>query len=132
MHLPKITSQNVATSFTHAELVVETANQIMKDFGMFGVEINFSGMIDTAYQELHEQLVAEIDRINQSNAELLLSILYQVDLSDRAIDRAKLELPNYTHTEVIAHEVIVRDLKKVMLRRYFKEQTDQQAREIEE
>jgi hypothetical protein len=50
----------------------------------------------------------------------LLSALYQVDITDREIYKAEQELPHYSHVEIIAHQVIVRDLKKVLLRRYFK------------
>ena len=36
------------------------------------------------------------------------------------IARAERELPHYNHVEIVAHQVIARDLKKVLLRRYFK------------
>ncbi len=122
MHLPQVSNQNVSGLFTEAEIVKETAEQIMKDFGMFGVEITFSGNTDQAYYELHHQLVEQISVLIERNYELLLSVLYQVDISDREIDRTTRELPHYSHIEIIAHQVIVRDLKKVLLRRYFKNQ----------
>ncbi|HCE57144.1 MAG TPA: hypothetical protein DER09_04900 [Prolixibacteraceae bacterium] len=122
MDLPQISNQNVSGFFTQAEIVQETAEQIMKDFGMFGVEITFSGNTDQAYYELHHQLIEQISVLIERNYELLLSVLYQVDISDREIDRATRELPHYSHVEIIAHQVIVRDLKKVLLRRYFKNQ----------
>ncbi len=122
MDLPQISNQNVSGFFTQAEIVQETAEQIMKDFGMFGVEITFSGNTDQAYFELHHQLIEQISVLIERNYELLLSVLYQVDISDREIDRTTRELPHYSHVEIIAHQVIVRDLKKVLLRRYFKNQ----------
>lgn len=122
MQLPQISNQNVSGFFTEGEIVKETAEQIMKDFGMFGVEITFSGNTDQAYYELHKQLVEQISGLIERNYELLLSVLYQVDISNREIDRTTRELPHYSHVEIIAHQVIVRDLKKVLLRRYFKNQ----------
>ena len=56
MELPQISNQNIPGYFTEAEIVTETAEQIMKDFGMFGVEITFSGNTDQAYYELLHQL----------------------------------------------------------------------------
>ncbi len=120
MNLPRVTNNNVAGLLNKDEIVRETAQQIMKDFGMFGVEITFSGDVDQAYNELHLQLVEQISLLLERNYDLLLSVLYQVDITDREIDKTTRELPHYNHVEIIAHQVIVRDLKKVLLRRYFK------------
>lgn len=120
MNLPQVNNNNVSQLLNQAEIVQETAEQIMKDFGMFGVEITFSGNIGQAYDELHRQLVDQISLLLERNYDLLLSVLYQVDITDREIARAELELPDYNHVEIVAHQVIVRDLKKVLLRRYFK------------
>ena len=122
MELPQISNSNVSGFFTQAEIVQETAEQIMKDFGMFGVEITFFGDTSQAYYELHKQLVEQISVLLNRNYELLLSVLYQVDITDREIAKATRELPDYNQVEIIAHQVIVRDLKKVLLRRYFKNQ----------
>jgi hypothetical protein len=118
--LPQVSNNNVSGFLNQAEIVQETAEQIMKDFGMFGVEITFSGDTSQAYNELHRQLIDQISLLLERNYELLLSVLYQVDITDREIARATRELPNYNQVEIIAHQVIVRDLKKVLLRRYFK------------
>jgi hypothetical protein len=122
MELPQVSNNNVSGFFTQAEIVQETAEQIMKDFGMFGVEITFSGDTTQAYNELHYQLIGQITLLLERNYELLLSVLYQVDITEREIARATRELPHYNQVEIIAHQVIVRDLKKVLLRRYFKSQ----------
>lgn len=120
MNLPQVTNKNVSGFLNQAEIVQETAEQIMKDFGMFGVEITFSGDTNNAYNELHLQLIDQISLLLERNYDLLLSVLYQVDITDREIARATSELPHYNQVEIIAHQVIVRDLKKVLLRRYFK------------
>jgi hypothetical protein len=120
MDFPQVNNSNVSTLLNQAEIVQQTAEQIMKDFGMFGVEITFSGDINNAYQELHQQLIQQITVLIERNYELLLSVLYQVDITEREIARAEVELPHYNQVEIVAHQVIVRDLKKVLLRRYFK------------
>lgn len=120
MDFPQINNNNVSRHLSQAEIVKQTAEQIMKDFGMFGVEITFSGDVNNAYQELHIQLINQITLLVERNYDLLLSVLYQVDITDKEIHKAKQELPHYSHIEIIAHQVIVRDLKKVLLRRYFK------------
>nr|WP_321486910.1 hypothetical protein [uncultured Draconibacterium sp.] len=120
MKLPVVNNTNLENLMDKAEIVQQTAEQIMKDFGMFGVEITFSGDTDNAYQELHQQLIDQITGLVETNYDLLLSVLYQVDITNREIVQAEHDLPHYTHIEIIAHQVIARDLKKVLLRRYFK------------
>jgi hypothetical protein len=120
MSLPQVNNRNVEGFLNRAEIVQQTAEQIIKDFGLFGVEITFSGDTLKAYDELHQQLIEQITFLNQNKSELLYSILYQVDITDYEIAKAEMELPHYNHIEIIAHQVIFRDLKKVLLRRYFK------------
>jgi len=120
MNLPEVSNKNVSRFLNQEEIVRETAEQIMKDFGMFGVEITFSGNIGNAYNELHQQLIDQVSVLLKINYDLLLSVLYQVDITEREIAKAERELPGYNHIEVLAHQIIVRDLKKVLLRRYFK------------
>jgi hypothetical protein len=120
MELPQIRNDNIKSYLDRAEIVSETAQQIMKDFGMFGVEITFSGDVLNAYKELHRQLVEQISVLIQNNYDKLLSVLYQVDITEREIAQAERDLPHYNHVEIIAHEVIARELKKVLWRRYFK------------
>ncbi len=117
--LPNIKPGNVDVFLNKEDIILDTIAQIMKDFGMFGVEIEYSGSIDDAYEKLLGQLVGQIDRLMNSNADLLMSILYQVDISQREIDHTANEFPHYNQIEVIAHQIIFRDLKKVLFRRYF-------------
>ena len=119
MDLPNIQPTNVDVFLNREDIILDTIAQIMKDFGMFGVEIHFSGHVDDAYHELHQQLVDQIDTLLINNSDLLMSILYQVDISDRDISLTQLSFPRYNQVEVIAHQIIFRDLKKVLFRRYF-------------
>ena len=120
MNLPDIRSNNLETYLDREEIILDTIAQIMKDFGLFGVEIHFSGNMDQAYDEMHRQLVEQIDRLLIDNSELLMSILYQVDISERDLARTQFDFPRYNQVEVIARQIIFRDLKKVLFRRYFK------------
>lgn len=120
MQLPKIHKSNIAELLNEKILVQETAEQIMKDFGLFGLTITFSGNTATAYNELFQQLKIQIETLVNSNYQKLLSVLYQVDITDKEIANTQAEIPEYSHIEIIAHQIIVRDLKKVLTRHYFK------------
>ena len=120
MTLPDLQNNNIQSYLNKADIILETAQQIMKDFGMFGVEITFSENTEQAYNELLDQLVFQVEKLLNNNSELLMSVLYQVDISDREIAKTASELPHYNQVEVIAHQIIFRDLKKVLFRRYYK------------
>ena len=120
MKLPQILHSNVSEFFNTADIVQETAEQIMKDFGLFGISITFSGNVENAYTELHQQLTKQVAVLLENDYSRLLSVLYQVDISDKEIALATAELSDYTPVEIISHQIIVRDLKKVLTRRYFK------------
>lgn len=123
MKLPNVQNSNLASFLNRVEIVQETADQIMKDFGMFGIEITFSGNTENAYQELHEQLIMQISVYLEKDYSRLMSVLYQVDITEHEIAKAHRELPHYNDLEVLAHQVIFRDLKKVLFRRYYKSQS---------
>jgi hypothetical protein len=124
MNLPNLQNSNLASFLNRAEIVQETADQIMKDFGMFGIEITFTGNTETAYQELHEQLINQISVYLERDYGRLMSVLYQVDITEKEIAKAHRELPHYNDLEVLAHQVIFRDLKKVLFRRYYKSNSE--------
>ncbi len=129
MNLPDVQNNNLASFLNKAEIVQETANQIMKDFGMFGIEINFSGNIENAYHELHEQLINQISVYLDRDYSRLMSVLYQVDITEKEIAKAARELPHYNDLEVLAHQVIFRDLKKVLFRKYYSSPSSENKQE---
>lgn len=120
MRLPEVRTNNISLHLSKEDIVLETAAQIMKDFGMFGIKITFSGDTLNAYCELHNQLVCQIDSLLDRDYSRLLAVLYQVDISEKDIAKSAEELPEYNQIEIIAHQIIVRDLKKVLTRHYFK------------
>jgi hypothetical protein len=124
MNLPDVQNSNLASFLNKADLIQETADQIMKDFGMFGIEITFSGDVENAYHELHKQLINQISVYLDRDYSRLMAVLYQVDITEKEIAKAHHELPHYNDLEVLAHQVIFRDLKKVLFRRYYKSQSE--------
>lgn len=120
MNLPDLRNNNVRLFLNKEDIIHETAAQIMKDFGMFGIEITFSGDVGNAYYELHDQLVNHIAEYLNRDYGKLMSVFYQVDITEKEIQRTANEMPEYNEVEVLAHQVIYRDLKKVLFRRYYR------------
>ena len=125
MNLPDLQNNNISSFLAKEDIVRETAEQIIKDFSMFGIEITFSGNTENAYQELHEQLINQISLSLERDYSRLMAALYQVDITEREIAKAEIELPQYNQLEVLAHQIIFRDLKKVLFRRYYKANSGQ-------
>ena len=124
MNLPEITHQNIAQLLNKEAIIHETIAQIQKDFGMYSIEINFNGNIETSYEQLIVQLSVEITKLLENDKSKLQSILYRIDLSENVIKRALQYRTtsefDITTNQMIAHEIIVRELKKVLTRNYFK------------
>lgn len=120
MNLPEIHKNNIQEFFDSEDIILETIQQIMKDFGMFGLDISFSGDIKNAFSELHSQITSQVEVLFNTDVSKLYSVLYQVDISNKKIENTQSKLPEYSLIEVIAYQIIIRDLQKVLTRRYYK------------
>jgi hypothetical protein len=111
---------NIELYKTKAEIISQTAEQIIRDFGRFGLEITFSGNTAMAYEELFEQLTITITHLIEHDFGRLYALLYQIDLSEVQIIKKKKEFPEHSDAEIITELVLHRELKKVLTRNYFK------------
>jgi len=121
MTLPEVHNKNIGQYLEQSEIVEETVQQITKDFGMFGIEILLSGNVENTYNELHQQLVEVVNKLMVNNFEKLWAVMYRIDISEREINKTSTELPEYSYAEVLAHQIILRELKKVLVRKFIKE-----------
>lgn len=120
MPLPNIQNNNLQEFLNNDIIIEETIKQIIKDFAIFRITLNFPEKSENIYSNLHIQLTKQITVLAQNNFSKLLSVLYQIDISEKDIEKTTKELTNYNEVEVIAHQIIVRELKKVITRKYFK------------
>lgn len=106
--------------FNRLDLIKDTANQIIKDFDMFGLEIKFSGNAFNAYEELFEQIEPHINQLITSNQQKFMSILYRIDLSDEQIKKAVNENSSELFSAIVSDLIIKRELQKVVIRNHYK------------
>lgn len=125
MKLPGLQLKDLSTHYQNVNLVQETARQIIKDLEIFGYEIEFSGKQETAYNELSSQLTPIIDRLLSTNYQQLLTVLYKIDLDEKRISQLILDFNEQNVSAQIAHLIIERELKKVLIRNYFKNQQNE-------
>ena len=106
--------------FNKLDIIQATADQIIKDFEMFGLEIKFSGNPYNAYEELFDQAEPHIRKLIDSNQQKFIGILYRIDLSDTQVKKAMNDNSSGTFSEVITDLIIKRELQKVVIRNHYK------------
>ena len=116
-----ISQSQLERSKKEEKFVLLTAEQVRKDFAMFGMDVEFSGNVNFAYEELFDQLKDYIDKLLHNDSEKLMSLLYQIDLSEKELSKNDPNMQFETIPEIVTHKILERELKKVLIRTYFKE-----------
>lgn len=108
-------------SYKNQEAVIrQTVEQIIKDFAMFGMDVDFPLNMEMAYPNIFYQLEGHISDLLSRNVQKLMALLYQIDIPEKNILEAWEGHPEFTHAQVITELVIYRELKKVVFRNYYK------------
>jgi hypothetical protein len=109
---------------TKTEVIRQTVDQIIKDFTMFGMDIEFTGNTNMAYEEMFFQLTSHVSRLLEIDSHRLSALLYQVDLGENKVMESSVLHPEWSLPEVITELIIHRELKKVLIRNYYKNNPD--------
>jgi hypothetical protein len=120
MNIPDLTSSDLKKYRNDKEIIEATAKQIVKDFSLFGLEINYSEEIVFTWNELYLELENQIRHLLEINSAKILSLLYQIDIPEnKIIERVEDEKAKLM-SEVVAEMIMEREIKKVLTRMYFK------------
>lgn len=119
--IPVFSSSDIEQSKNNELLLKETCYQIQKDFGMFGIQIELQEHSNINYDSLFHDIELQVQNLLMENEEKLMSILYQIDLSKKKIENRKFQNTQKTLSEIVTELIFERELKKVLTRRYFKE-----------
>ena len=124
MNLPEYKNIEVSKYRDKVEILRQVAAQIEKDFYQFGFEVKFSGEPADAYNELFGQINEHVAFMLSQDYHRLVLLLYQIDLSEKEIIKNELKYPNVDKHQLLSEMIIQRELKKVLIRNYFKENPD--------
>ncbi|MDE5422230.1 hypothetical protein L3073_08415 [Ancylomarina sp. DW003] len=124
VNLPDYKKVEVSKYRDKLEILKQVAEQIEKDFYQFGFEVKFSGDPSGAYNELMTQIEEHVAFMLSQDYHRLVLLLYQIDLSEKEIIKNELKYPNVDKHRLLAELIIQRELKKVLIRNYFKENPD--------
>ena len=101
------------------DMLNETTKQIIKDFGLLGMKIKFSGNGDVAYQELFSQILPLIEQLQKENFQNFYSLMYRIDISENQIKKAFEQAKDKSFSEVVTELVLKRELLKVVTRKNY-------------
>ncbi|WP_372751652.1 hypothetical protein [Labilibaculum sp.] len=121
MSVPDLKNVSIESYRNREEVIKQVASQIEKDFVQFGLEVKFSGDIHSAYEELFSKLNNHISYLLDRDYHRLILLLYQIDVSEKQIVKTELSFPDVPKSEVLTELIILRELKKVIIRNYYKE-----------
>jgi hypothetical protein len=121
MNLPSLSINEIQKAAKREDLIRETAEQIIKDFSEFDIEIKFSGNVEDFYQELFAQMQFHVDNLLATSGEKFFNLLYRIDVEPSDIDLYQHEMPRVALSDVITELIIHRELKKIMIRDYFRQ-----------
>ena len=113
-----ISKEEIEKSKLNEQIIRETAQQVIKDFGTFGIDIEFPDDIQSAYDKLYDQLTRYIAELMETNPEKLSALLYQIDLDEKKMKNPDAEL--FHEHEWISEIILEREFVKVLTRHYFK------------
>ena len=111
---------NITQYIDKPDILKQTAEQIIKDFEMFGIEIKFSGNDSNAYQEIFNQIEPHISKLIENNRQKLMVVINRIDINEQQIKKAKAENPNKDFSVVLSDLIIKRELQKVVIRNHYK------------
>jgi len=120
MNKPDLSASAIKEYRNDKEIIELTVQQIVKDFYLFGLEINFPEGIDYLWNEIFAELEKQIRYLLEINSAKILSLLYQIDIAeDKIIEKAE-QQKHRVLSEVVSEMIMERELKKVLTRLYFK------------
>lgn len=113
-----ISKTEIEKSKLNEQIIKETALQIIKDFGTFGIDIDFPDDLKFAYNQLFDQLKKLILHLLKTQPEKLAALLYQIDIDEKKMKQFDLKL--LQEHEWISEMILEREFHKVLTRHYFK------------
>ena len=110
---------DISPYLNRPDLLRETAQQVIKDFGMTGLEIKFTGNTENAYRELFSQILPLIDKLQKENFRNFYTLMYRIDISEWQIKKAVQDSKDRSFSETVTELILKRELIKVVFRKQY-------------
>lgn len=120
MTYPSLSEDDLRKASKREDMIRETAGQIIKDFAEFDLDVFFSGNVHDFYHELFKQMQQHVAYLLSQKAEKFFNLLYRIDVDVSDIDNYQKQMPDIPIDALVTELIIHRELKKVMIRDYFR------------
>ena len=130
--MPQLNSAALRQACGREELIRKAAAQIIKDFAEFGFEVHFSGNVEGFYDEVFKQMKGHIVHIMGEHYSQFLNFLYRIDVTEGQVAVYQKEMGDVSYEDALTELIIHREMKKVMIREYFKAQSHGASNDMSE
>lgn len=110
---------DIAPYLNRLDMLDDTAKQVIKDFGMQGIEIRFSGNSENAYAELFSQILPLIEKMQNENFQNFYNLMYRIDIPEGQIKKAVAQASDKSFSETVTDLILKRELLKVVTRKHY-------------
>ena len=110
---------DISPYLNRLDILNETAQQVIKDFGINGMEIIFSGNTDNSYTELFSQIHPLVEKLQKENFQNFYNLMYRIDISESQIKKVVEESKDKSFSEVVTDLILKRELLKVVFRKQY-------------
>ena len=119
-NLPSLDENQLLPYLDRTEIIMQTVEQIKKDFDFHELQIQLHDYNQNVYQKLSEQIEPFVLKLIENNYQQLLQLLYRIDVSEKAISKSTADSNAISLSSEITKLIILRELQKVVIRNYYK------------
>ncbi len=114
--LPELWEKEIINIEKPVDWVQETSDQLIKDFTMLDIPLEFKPLANQPYIELFNQAKEKIGELFEKDYHGFLNLLYRVDLSEEDLHRVVTHSVPPQLYEDITELLLKREFMKVVLR----------------
>lgn len=130
--IPQLNRKALQQACGREDLIRKTAAQVIKDFAEFGFEVKFSGNVEGFYDEVFNQMKGHVVDIMGEYYSQFLNFLYRIDVTEEQVMIYQKEMGDVSYEDALTELILHREMKKVMIREYFKAQQQNQNDDLAE
>lgn len=117
-----INQEDFAAYRKRIQLVLETADQVKKDFGLFNVDVEVGGDPESAYGRLIEQISPVLAEFASEKPLLFRELMYRIDVDEAKLTKLIGSSQDSDDVALVYAEIIIeREFRKVLTRHLFRE-----------
>lgn len=105
---------------TQEEYLREVLTQLEKDFQTSGLAFTIPSPLPGSFEALLDWFEQELGQLLSRSPESLAQLLYRIDITPAQIRKYTAELPGKTYTQQLGAVLLLRELQKIVLRKFYR------------